>query len=183
MCSWRIRRAANIVLSGGVIAYPTEAVYGLGCNPYDARAAIRLLEIKQREPEQGVILVGSHLGQFADFIQPLDNAIHEKVIAHWPGPVTWLLPASGDCPYWLRGRHETIAVRVTAHELTRKLCDACDLPLVSTSANRHGKMPAHTALQVRLRLGSAVDMIVNGRTDGNMRPSEIWHAVTNQRLR
>lgn len=180
---WAIKRAAHIITGGGVIAYPTEAVYGLGCDPYNEQAVRRLLRIKRRHAKQGVILIGSICRQFNSFIRPMDDAIYEKVMARWPGPVTWLLPASDECPRWLRGEHGTIAVRVTAHELTRQLCRACNLPLVSTSANKHGKPAARTALQVRQRLGGEVDMILNGATAGRAEPSEIWDAHDNVRLR
>ncbi len=180
---WAIKRAAHIITRGGVIAYPTEAVYGLGCDPYDEQAVSRLLRIKRRGPGQGVILIGSACRQFDDFIRPMDHVTYEKVMARWPGPVTWLLPASDDCPHWLRGEHSTIAVRVTAHGLTRQLCDTCTLPLVSTSANKHGKPAARNALQVRQRLGGEIDMILNGSTSGRAEPSEIWDAHSSVRLR
>lgn len=171
------------VQNGGVIAYPTEAVFGLGCDPKNEQAVMRLLAIKQREAKQGVILIGSAFEQFADFIQPVAADMYEKIMARWPGPVTWLLPAAEDCPYWLKGEHETIAVRVTAHELTRQLCDACQMALVSTSANRHGEPAARTAAEVEQSLGDEVDLIIDGPTSGNANPSEIWDARTNKRLR
>lgn len=180
---WTIRQAASRVLAGDIIAYPTEAVYGLGCNPYDGQAVIRLLQIKQRSLRQGVILIGSAFEQFGDFIRPLDQASHEKIMARWPGPVTWLLPASQDCPRWLCGEHDTVAVRVTAHALSRRLCHACDLPLVSTSANKHGRPAARSALQVRLRLGREIDLIIPGPVSGDSNPSEIRDVRTDVRLR
>ena len=180
---WTIRQVARVIQSGGVIAYPTEAVYGLGCNPYDARAVIRLLEIKHRDPAQGLILIGWQLENFADFIQPLDAGMQAKVMAKWPGPVTWLLPASDRCPYWLRGEHKSIAVRVTAHRLSRQLCRQAGMALVSTSANRHGHPPAVNARQVRQRLGGEVDYVLWGQTDGLRQPSEIYDAITDRRLR
>ncbi len=178
-----LQQAVEIIQSGGVIAYPTEAVYGLGCDPANESAVMRLLGIKQREASQGVILIASRFDQVTDFIKPLDDMTYEKVMSRWPGPVTWLLPAAEDCPYCLRGEHETIAVRITAHEITRQLCDAGNLALVSTSANKHGEPAARTAEEVEQCLGSEVDMVVDGPTDGNAQPSEIWHAVTNERLR
>ncbi len=183
MGTWAIKQAADIIIAGGVIAYPTEAVYGLGCNPFDVQAVMRLLGIKRRDPGQGVILIGHSHRQFSDLVRPLDRATHEKIMAHWPGPVTWLLPASADCPRWLRGEHNTLAVRVTAHKQTRRLCGACGLPLVSTSANRHGQPAARTALQVRRRLGDEMDMILAGPTSGHTRPSEIRDAHSNRRIR
>ena len=113
MGDWRIKQAARVVQAGGIIAYPTEAVYGLGCNPYDAQAVLRLLAIKRRDPAQGLILIGCKLSDFSDFIQPLDMAIEDKVMASWPGPYTWLLPASGHCPVWLRGVHQSIGAALS----------------------------------------------------------------------
>lgn len=183
MGSWAIRQAARVVHAGGVIAYPTEAVYGLGCNPYDAQAVMRVLQIKQRDPAQGLILIGRELTDFSDFILPLDAATTSRVMASWPGPFTWLLPASEQCPLWLRGKHATIAVRVTAHPLCRLLCEQTAMPLVSTSANRHGQAPAVNALQVRQRLGEEVDYVVVGSTSGLRQPSEIRDAMTGDRIR
>lgn len=178
-----INSAARVVQQGGVIAYPTEAVFGLGCDPYNERSVTRLLRIKQRDVKQGVILIGSRFEQFTDFIKPLDQTALEKIMARWPGPVTWLLPAADHCPGWLKGEHETIAVRVTAHELARQLCDACNMALVSTSANKHGEPAARTAQEVEQSLGEEVDLTLDGSTSGNENPSEIWDARTNKRLR
>jgi L-threonylcarbamoyladenylate synthase len=183
MSSWAIKQAVRAIQRGGVIAYPTEAVYGLGCNPYDAQAVIRLLQIKQRDPSQGLILIGRQLSDFTDFIKPLDDEVKAKVMASWPGPYTWLLPASDACPFWLRGRHGSIAVRITAHPVCRELCRQSGLALVSTSANKHGHRPALNALQVRQRLGEELDYVLVGHTSGNRQPSEIRDALTDRRIR
>ena len=183
MSFWTLRQAAETVLGGGVIAYPTEAVFGLGCNPYDAQAVIRLLEIKQRDMAQGLILIGHRLSDFDDFISPLQQSVRDKVMSSWPGPYTWLLPASEQCPYWLTGQHTKLAVRVTAHPQCRALCKKLGMPLVSTSANRHGQHPARSTLQVRRRLGASVDYILPGHTSGEHQPSQIRDAITDQRIR
>ena len=183
MSYWLVQQAVRVVLAGGVIAYPTEAVYGLGCNPYDARAVLRLLQIKQRDPDQGLILIGASMDDFDDFIQPVDQAVEERVEQTWPGPYTWLLPASDSCPPWLRGKHDSIAVRVPAHAQCRQLCQQAGMALVSTSANQHGKPPAKTALQARRYLGDKLDYILAGPTSGMTKPSEIRDAISNKRIR
>ena len=183
MSYWTIHQAARTVLQGGVIAYPTEAVFGLGCNPYDAQAVIRLLRIKQRDMAQGLILIGRELNDFTDFIRPLSQPLEEKVLKSWPGPYTWLVPAAEDCPLWLRGRHDKLAVRITAHPQCRELCKWLGMPLVSTSANLHGQRPARTAMQTRQRLGECIDYLLVGHTSGEQQPSEIRDAITDQRIR
>ena len=166
-----------------MIAWPTEAVYGLGCNPYDAQAVLRLLRLKRRDPAQGLILTAADFAQFADFIAPPDANLRDKIMPTWPGPVTWILPAAPACPRWLTGDHPGLAVRVTAHPIARALSHACGMPLVSTSANRHGRRPARTALQTRRQLGRQLDMIISGATGGDKNPSQIYHATSGARLR
>jgi len=181
--SWTVRQAASVVLKGGVIAYPTEAVYGLGCNPYDARAVMRLLQIKQRDISRGLILLGRSLADFSDFIVAPDKALRSKLDLTWPGPVTWLLPARDDCPVWLRGRHTSVAVRVTYHAQSRALCDQIDSAIVSTSANRAGHRPLVTALKVRQVFAGELDYILAGSIGGYAQPSQIRDAVTDTIIR
>ncbi|HXH04493.1 MAG TPA: Sua5/YciO/YrdC/YwlC family protein [Candidatus Competibacteraceae bacterium] len=168
-----IKTAVRVVHAGGLIAYPTEAVYGLGCDPGDATAVARLLGLKRRPPGKGLILIAAELAQLEPFLLPLSSADRATVMATWPGPVTWLLPVRPEVPRWLRGDHDTLAVRVTAHPLAAALCRACGSALVSTSANRSGHPPARSALQVRLRLGKAVDYVLPGATGGAAKPTEI----------
>ena len=172
-----------MVHGGGIIAYPTEAVYGLGCDPLDAQAVFRLLAIKQRPLESGLILISSDMSQLHPYIRPLEPATLRRITATWPGPVTWLVPARAETPVWLRGRHDSIAVRITAHPLAAALCNALGQALVSTSANRHGRPPARTALQVRRRLGDAIDLVIPGATGSQSRPTEIRDARTGRVIR
>jgi L-threonylcarbamoyladenylate synthase len=158
---------------GQIVAYPTEAVFGLGCDPGNEAAVRRLLSIKQRPLAKGLILIGADFHQLAPFVKPLDNAQRASLDATWPGPVTWLLPARDRVPLWLRGHHDTIAVRVTAHPPAALLCQAWGGALVSTSANLSGRPPARTPLAVRRQLGARVDCIVPEPVGGGARPSEI----------
>jgi L-threonylcarbamoyladenylate synthase len=168
--------------AGGVLAYPTEAVYGLGCDPLNQDAVGRLLEIKRRPVDKGLILIASQFGQLTPFVLPPTVAIWEQLDKTWPGPVTWLLPARPTTPQWLRGRHTTLAVRVTAHPIAAGLCEAFGGAIVSTSANPAGRPPARSALQARLRC-PGVDLIVPGRTGGLRRPTAIRNALTGETLR
>ncbi|MDS4019718.1 MAG: L-threonylcarbamoyladenylate synthase [Candidatus Competibacter sp.] len=169
----RLHAAARVVRTGGLIAYPTEAVYGLGCDPRDERAVRRLLALKRRPMRKGLILIAADLAQIEPFLQPLTQADRARLAATWPGPRTWLIPARPATPRWLRGRHDTLAVRVTAHPLAATLCRACGHPLVSTSANRSGRPPARTALAVRRQLGRDLDYLLPGPTGGAVKPTEI----------
>lgn len=180
--NWRLRRALNILDAGGVIAYPTEAVYGVGCDPWDEDALIQLLMLKQRPWHKGLILIASDFNQLQDFIQPLPADTLKMVQQSWPGPVTWLLPVREEVSPLLTGEHDTIAVRVTAHPLTRQLCEAFGGPIVSTSANVAGIRPAKNVHQVRWQL-PGIDYVLPGALGGASRPSEIRDARTGAVLR
>jgi L-threonylcarbamoyladenylate synthase len=181
--SWHIREAVRRLAAGGVIAYPTDTVFGLGCDPFNAAAVLRLLDLKQRTIDQGVILIASDFVRLEPLLRPVSIDLRSRLMETWPGPVSWVLPCLPDIPVWLRGRHNTLAVRVTRHPLARSLCDAWNGPLVSTSANRHGKPPATSALGVRMAFDGSLDYILHGRVSGSGRPSEIRDGLTGRVLR
>ena len=183
MNPWQLKQAARVVHGGGVIAYPTEAVYGLGCDPFNHAAVTRLLAVKQRPLAKGLILIAADLGQLAPYIQPLSKADQEKLQATWPGAVTWLLPARPETPLWLRGAHDSIAVRVTAHPQAAALCRACGHALVSTSANPSNHPPAKTPLAVRRYFRQALGFILHGPLGGQARPTEIRDLKSDRLLR
>ena len=180
---WQLRRAVRAVRAGGVIAYPTEAVYGLGCDPLEYAAVQRILALKQRDAAKGLILIASRPEQLLPYMAKLDDGVMQRLRASWPGPVTWVVPAAPSLPFWLSGGRDSIAVRVTAHPQAAALCEACDMALVSTSANRSGTAPARTALEVRARLGDGVDFILPGAVGGAAKPTEIREALTGKVLR
>ena len=179
----RLALAARWVVRGGLIAYPTEAVYGLGCDPMDGAAVRRLLALKARPECKGLILIAADWAQLAPYVRGLGPERMVAIQATWPGPVTWLLPARRETPRWLTGDHATLAVRVTAHPLAAALCRRWGGPLVSTSANAAGRPPARTALAVRLALGSGLDYVLSGPCGGAPRPSSIRDGVTGAVLR
>lgn len=177
-----IRRAVATLNDGGVIAYPTEAVYGLGCDPWNEQAVHKILTIKSRLWQKGLILVAADFNQLQDFIQPVSPEILSQLEATWPGPTTWLLPVSSNVPDYLHGEHDTIAVRVTAHQQTAKLCRAFGGAIVSTSANSSGKRPARTSHQVRWHLPD-VDYVLSGQCSGSNQPTDIRNAQTGEVIR
>ena len=179
---FKLRLAARALRDGAIVAYPTEAVFGLGCDPLNRAAVDRLLAIKQRPIHKGLILIASDPVQLAPFIETPGDTAQARLDASWPGPVTWLLPARPQTPRWLRGGHASIAVRVTAHPVAAALCRAFGGPIVSTSANLSRRPPARSALQVRLRC-PGTDLIVHGACGDADRPTTIRDALSGAVLR
>ena len=169
----RLRLARRVVRSGGVIAYPTEAVWGLGCDPASRIAVEAILGLKGRTANKGLILVAADFGQLEPWLLPLGSEPRSRVLATWPGPVTWLLPARRSVPHWLRGGHSTLAVRISDHPVVQALCRTTGHPLVSTSANRSGGRPARSPLDVHRIFGTNIDLMVPGELGNRKLPSEI----------
>lgn len=178
-----IAAACRALARGGIIAYPTEAVFGLGCDPADAAAVNRLLALKERPQEKGLILIAAELPALTPWIAPLTDDVRARIEPTWPGPVTWLLPAAPDCPQYIRGEHDSIAVRVTAHPVAAALCRTWNGPLVSTSANRGGGEPARDAATVRQLFGDAIDTVIDAPVGDLERPTPIRDARTGEALR
>lgn len=181
--NWLLHEATRSLRAGGVVAYPTEAVYGLGCDPLNANAVMRLLLCKQRRLDQGLILVASDFAQLEPYLAIPNEKMRKELLASWPGPVTWLVPVQPWVPYWLTGNHDTLAVRITDHPLVRKLCDTFGDAIVSTSANLHGHPPARNALTVRRYFGNKIDYILNGETGKLASVSEIRDAASGRVIR
>lgn len=177
------KKAAAILRFSGIIAYPTEAVYGIGCVPTDGNVVQRLLRIKRRPPEQGLILIAAEISQLMPWLEPLPADIETSVLASWPGPVTWLWPAKPKTPSYLTGKHKTLAVRVTDHPLARALCEHTGSAIISTSANRTGEIPARTADAVNSILGDELDAILDGSLGSLEQPTQIRDALTGEVIR
>jgi L-threonylcarbamoyladenylate synthase len=168
-----------------VVAYPTEAVYGLGCDPCQRAAFDKLFALKRRPPTQGVLLIAADFAQVEKYIDvpAVPAAALARARATWPGPHTWIFPRAAATPAWLAGAHAGIALRVTAHPLAAALCRAFGSALVSTSANRHGEPPARSAEAVQAAFGDELAYILAGKTDGLARPTPIRDAVTGEEIR
>ena len=164
-----------------MLAYPTEGVWGLGCLPDHPDAVRRLLDIKRRDPDKGLILIAARCEDLEPYIHPLDGEQQAKLES--PGePVTWLVPAAESASALLRGTHATQAVRITRHSLCRALCLEVGA-LVSTSANPEGTPPAKTSEEVDEMFGSTIDGIVEGPLGGTSGPSEIRDLLTGRVIR
>jgi L-threonylcarbamoyladenylate synthase len=167
---------------GGIIAYPTESCYGLGCDPRNPRALQRLIQLKGRDAAKGLLLIADRFKRLKPFVRPLHAADLARMQHSWPGPVTWVAPASAACPPLLTGGRPTIAVRVTAHPVAAQLCRSLGMALVSTSANKSGKKPAKTAAECRRIFGTQVRVIA-GRIGQRRRPSPLIDLATGTVLR
>lgn len=170
------------VRRGGLIAYPTESCYGLGCDPRNSRALKRLIRLKGRSAAKGLLLIADRYRRLKPFVRPLHAADLARMKRSWPGPVTWAVPASAACLPQLVGGHATIAVRVTAHADAARLCRSLGMALVSTSANKSGRKPAKTAAECRRIFGAQV-RVIGGRIGRRRRPSTLIDLATGTILR
>ncbi len=178
-----VEKAVQTLHQSGVIAYPTEAVFGLGCDPMDEQAVLRLLALKSRPVSKGLILVAAGLEQLVNFIAPLSTADIERLQQTWPGPVTWIVPANNNAPSYITGGRQTIAVRVSAHPVVVALCRGSGHALVSSSANKSGQPPAMTTSEVEQQFTRQLSCIVDGGVGGRDAPSTIIDLATNKILR
>lgn len=191
-----LQQAARILRAGGLVAYPTEYCFGLGCDPFNRDTVLRLLRLKRRPVMKGLILIAADVSQIIPYVEN----IPEKVRASWPGPHTWLLEPRADVPGWITGKHPRIgrsqhpasrdtraslriAVRVTAHPVAAALCKAAGMAIVSTSANRGGGIPARTDREVVRLFGKEIDFVVTGMVGDAPAPTPIRDAVTGELVR
>lgn len=174
----------NMLNSENVIAYPTESMFGLGCDPNSERAVKKLLNLKKRSIEKGLILVASNFNQIKMYIneENLLNNQKRKLFLHWPGPFTFLLPAHDKAPYWLTGKFNTVAVRISAHIEIIKLCNAFGKALISTSANITNMNPCMTCEELFKIFGKDFPLLYgNIGTDKN--PSKIIDIINGKLIR
>lgn len=177
-----VGRGARILRGGGVIAYPNESVYGLGCLPGNEQAVERVLRLKGRERSLGMILIAHDWNQFEGWVKSLSAAADPRQLRESEG-ITWVMPASPDTPAWITGGRDTVAVRRSLHPLAAELSRALDSPLVSTSCNPHGMPPARTAEEARNYFDAEVDWVMPGDCGPLEGPSEIRDAATGAVLR
>lgn len=182
----KLDQAVKVLQQGGVIAYPTEAVYGLGCDPENLSAVKNILKLKERQKEKGLILVAANFEQLKPYLTPLEKHIEEKLITSWrnsSSPITWLVPAKIEVSEYLKGKFDSLAVRVSHHPLVKELCEMFDSAIVSTSANISKQEAARTSEQVKEIFSEKVDLVLEGETNIHVQPSEIRDALTDQVIR
>ncbi len=161
LSNWQLAQAANLLLQGGVIAYPTETVWGLGCLPWHENAVQRVINIKRRSPQKGLILLASRLEHISPWVIPLSEEQEKRLIATYVRPTTWIIPANDQMPHWITGGRATVAIRLTTHPLAKALCDKVGL-LVSTSANASGKLASSSRYSCIQQFNSQVDRVLPG---------------------
>ncbi len=169
------------ITQGKIIAYPTEAVYGLGCDPFNQQAVEALLALKQRPQSNGFILLIADWSQLTPLISAVSEKQLEAVRATWPGPVTWVFPKAPSMPAWLTGSHDGIAVRMSAHPVARALC--AEGPVISTSANIHGQMPAMNIHALQSQFPVGIDAVLLGDLGGMAGPCGIYDVCSGACLR
>ncbi|MDX2429142.1 MAG: Sua5/YciO/YrdC/YwlC family protein [Xanthomonadales bacterium] len=175
--------AVEKLRSGHVIAYPTEAVYGLGCDPANESAVRKLLKLKGRHESAGLVLIASEFSQLLPWISDVSEPLVQKAMQTWPGSVTWLFPRAAAVPDYVAGKHDTVAVRITAHQPSRDLCEAFESALISTSANHTSAKPARSLSEVWGYFGSDIAGTLAGELGDGEKPSEIRDLVTGKIIR
>jgi len=178
-------QVVSVIAAGGVIAYPTEAVYGLGCDPDNDKAIEKLLQVKQRPWQKGLILVAANYAQLRPYIDEskLTATQLQSVFAKWPGPFTFIMPINPGISKLLCGRFNSLAVRVSAHAGIQAICNAIGKPLVSTSANLSGQEPAMSVDEILITFNSKIDAVVSGELGVEGKPSTITDVLTSKILR
>ena len=181
--SFKLQSAVHQLESGLLLAYPTEAIYGLGCDPLSEPAVSDLLFLKQRSIKKGLILIAANFAQLECYLE-FDEKIRKRLQAPTQDTITWLVPFQSWVPKWLTGEHQMLAVRITKHPLSKALCEKFNAPIISTSANPSHLKPARTALHVRRYFPDDLNLkILHGSTGGNQNPSKIYNAITGAQLR
>ncbi len=177
-----LQHCVNQLRDNSVIAYPTEAVFGLGCDPDSEQAVMALLALKKRPAEKGLILIAASYQQLIPYIrdEELTSEQRERMFSHWPGPVTFVVPSSA--PRWLTGKFDSLAIRVSDHPDVQKLCNSFGKPLVSTSANLSGQEPCRNVQEVNSQFGADFP-VLQGVTGGRTNPSEIRNVITGELIR
>jgi len=169
---------ALIMRQGGVIAYPTEGVWGLGCDPFNEQAVKRILTLKSRPMEKGLILVGGHASHLQAWVDTLEQEAAERLISHTELPTSWVVPDTSIAPFFVRGEHQSVAIRLCRHQPVQALCDAFNGVIVSTSANPAGLEPAMSAIEVDNYFGNRIDAIYDAPLGSATQPSQVKDILT-----
>lgn len=171
------------IKKGGIIAYPTEGVWGLGCDPFNEKSVYKILALKSREVDKGLVLVAANLDQIKPLLNTLPQSARDLLESSCPGPDTWLIPDTDQViPQWIKGNFDTVAIRVSKHPLVKSLCERVGL-LVSTSANPSSREPARSQKEVELYFGDQDIFIVPGELGGQIKPSRIRDLLSQEVIR
>ncbi|TDR23787.1 L-threonylcarbamoyladenylate synthase [Marinicella litoralis] len=178
-----IEQAVLAINHGGTVVYPTEGVFGLGCDFRNEQSVHKILKLKQRSVDKGLVLIASHVQQILPLIQPENRSDLARALKTWPGHHTWIFPKSKSVPAWISGEFQTVAVRVSAHPAVKMLCDQLNSALVSTSANKSNQSTPSTIAEQTQLWGDAVDYYLDLPLGGSNQPSSIQLASNGSAIR
>ena len=184
MTKLNIQLACRALKQGNIIAYPTEAVWGLGCDPYNETAVNKILRLKDRPVHKGLILIGGEIDQFKPLLSGLSAEHRDTLDASWPGHITWLVPDPDQLiPQWIKGNHQSVAIRVSTHPVVQGLCSAFAGPLVSTSANEAGEEEIRSRIILEDKFADKLSCIVDGELGQAAKPSEMRELFSGKVIR
>ena len=178
-----VQRAVQFLKLGEVIAYPTESVYGFGCDPFNAEAVAKILQLKNREIKKGFILVAAEWEQVEHLVEQVSPMLLSQIQNTWPGPTTWIFPVKPSVPEWICGNNGNISIRISDHPIIREICNSFGGPIISTSANTKGNIPTRDYFTTKMLFENDVAYILNGKTGGLLKPTTIKDAITGEVLR
>jgi L-threonylcarbamoyladenylate synthase len=165
--------AVKSLQNGGVIGYPTETIYGIGCSAYDNEAVTRIYQLKGRDHSKAMIVIAADILQISELVKRIPETAEKLMDSFWPGPLTMVFEVSEKLKQYAIKRTKTIAVRIPANEICLSLLKSCDFPIVSTSANKSG-MPVSTNVeQVSDSFGTELDLIIDGGPTPSSAPSTV----------
>jgi len=172
-----IKQAITSLKQGHLLAYPTESMYGIGTDPYNNQAVESLKDLKERGTK-GFILIASAWVQVADWVDLPKRNLLSKALKSWPGPVTWIMPASKQAPKAIIGPNNTLAIRIPDHPICQQLCQSFGGAIISTSANPKGEEPAKNH-QAVANYFKHVDILI-GDIGNRTKPSTVKNILTNE---
>ncbi|MCV2401694.1 Sua5/YciO/YrdC/YwlC family protein [Marinomonas sp. C2222] len=178
-----VAELADILNAGGVIAYPTEAVWGLGCDPFNENAVRKILALKSRPEYKGLILIAGHPDELTPWLDTLDEDACKRLTQINEAPISWVVPDVEITPSWVRGEHQSVAIRLTQHQPIQTLCKAFNGVIVSTSANPSGLDPALNIEEVKTYFSDKVDAIYDAPTGSATQPSQVRDLLTDKLFR
>lgn len=179
MLANQISQAKTIIQHGGIIAYSTETVLGLGCDPNNEQAVKKILWLKSRAVTNGLIILVDSIESLKKYTKPLSREQHTTITS--TKNTTWLIPANSNAPYWIVGEHNNIAIRITNHSTSKPLSCAAH-GIVSTSANISSYKILQDQTEIRDWFGPHVDYMIIGESGSNT-PSEIRNLLSGEKLR
>jgi len=174
---------SDAIVKGKIIAYPTESVFGIGCDPENEQSINKIIEIKNRGKQKGLIIIADEVKKLSKFIHKdyLDLFIKKSDIES--KPTTWIVPSSKHVLNLVKGEDSSVALRITQHPIASRICKYSNKAIISTSANISSKTPAKNSNEILMQFGEEIDIIVDGRVGDSIKPTQIVDLITNKVIR